>query len=67
MRQRQRRPGVTNNLAAVIIDVILPCLNEAQALPWILGRMPADYRPIVVDNVHSAGASSARPVSRTSP
>jgi hypothetical protein len=30
----------------VIVDVILPCLNEAPALPWILGRMPAGFRPI---------------------
>jgi glycosyltransferase involved in cell wall biosynthesis len=32
------------------IDVILPCLNEARALPWVLSRMPAGYRPIVADN-----------------
>jgi glycosyltransferase involved in cell wall biosynthesis len=32
------------------IDVVLPCLNEAAALPWLLPRMPAGYRPIVVDN-----------------
>jgi hypothetical protein len=25
----------------MIVDVILPCLNEAAALPWILDRMPA--------------------------
>jgi hypothetical protein len=25
----------------VIVDVILPRLNEAPALPWILERMPA--------------------------
>jgi glycosyltransferase involved in cell wall biosynthesis len=31
-------------------DVVLPVLNEAEALPWVLGRMPAGYRPIVVDN-----------------
>jgi glycosyltransferase involved in cell wall biosynthesis len=31
-------------------DVILPVLNEADALPWVLSRMPADHRPIVVDN-----------------
>jgi len=34
----------------VTIDVILPCLNEVTALPWVLGRMPAGFRPIVVDN-----------------
>ncbi|MFI0448539.1 glycosyltransferase family 2 protein [Actinomadura sp. 6N118] len=33
-----------------MIDVILPCLNEAEALPWVLSRMPAGFRPIVVDN-----------------
>jgi glycosyltransferase involved in cell wall biosynthesis len=31
-------------------DVILPVLNEADALPWILGRMPEGFRAIVVDN-----------------
>ncbi|MER6946680.1 glycosyltransferase family 2 protein [Nonomuraea sp. NPDC000554] len=33
-----------------MIDVVLPCLDEAAALPWVLGRMPPGYRPIVVDN-----------------
>jgi glycosyltransferase involved in cell wall biosynthesis len=33
-----------------MIDVILPCLNEAGALPWVLSRMPAGYRAIVADN-----------------
>ncbi|MEO3856310.1 glycosyltransferase family 2 protein [Acrocarpospora sp. B8E8] len=32
------------------VEVILPCLNEEAALGWVLGRMPAGYRPIVVDN-----------------
>jgi glycosyltransferase involved in cell wall biosynthesis len=32
------------------VDVILPCLNEAGALPWVLARLPAGYRAIVVDN-----------------
>ena len=31
-------------------DVILPALNEAAAVPWVLSRMPDGYRPIVVDN-----------------
>jgi len=31
-------------------DVVLPVLNEAEALPWVLGRMPDGYRPIVTDN-----------------
>ena len=31
-------------------DVILPALDEQDAVPWILGRLPDGYRPIVVDN-----------------
>jgi dTDP-L-rhamnose 4-epimerase len=31
-------------------DVILPVLDEAAALPWVLDRIPPDYHPIVVDN-----------------
>src|ERR1700749_5156347 len=38
------------------IDVILPCLNEAGALPWLLSRMPAGYRPIVADNGSDDGS-----------
>lgn len=32
------------------VDVILPTLDEEAALPWVLERMPARYRAIVVDN-----------------
>ncbi|CAN5817697.1 glycosyltransferase family 2 protein [soil metagenome] len=31
-------------------DVILPALNEAAAIDWVLGRMPSGFRAIVVDN-----------------
>jgi len=30
--------------------VILPVLDEAEALPWVLARMPLGYTPLVVDN-----------------
>jgi glycosyltransferase involved in cell wall biosynthesis len=40
----------------VAVDVILPCLNEAPALPWILARMPSGFRPIVVDNGSTDGS-----------
>jgi glycosyltransferase involved in cell wall biosynthesis len=40
----------------VTVDVILPCLNEAAALPWILERMPAGFRPVVVDNGSTDGS-----------
>jgi glycosyltransferase involved in cell wall biosynthesis len=39
-----------------MIDVILPVLDEAQALPWVLERMPAGFRPIVADNGSSDGS-----------
>lgn len=32
------------------VDVVLPCLNEAGALPWVLLRMPEQMRALVVDN-----------------
>ncbi|MEO8363020.1 MAG: glycosyltransferase family 2 protein [Ilumatobacteraceae bacterium] len=31
-------------------DVVLPALNEAAAVEWVLQRMPDGYHPIVVDN-----------------
>jgi glycosyltransferase involved in cell wall biosynthesis len=31
-------------------DVVLPVLDEREAIPWVLERMPAGYDPIVVDN-----------------
>jgi glycosyltransferase involved in cell wall biosynthesis len=34
----------------VIVDVVLPVLDEEAALPWVLERMPPGFRPIVVDN-----------------
>lgn len=36
--------------AAASVDVVLPCLDEADALPWVLPRLPDGYRAIVVDN-----------------
>ena len=32
------------------LDIVLPCLDEAGALPWVLARIPAGARAIVVDN-----------------
>ena len=40
-----------------MIDVVLPVLDEAEALPWVLDRMPAGYRPIVADNGSSDGSA----------
>lgn len=41
-----------------MVDVILPVLDEALALPWVLGRMPAGCRAIVVDNGSSDGSAA---------
>ena len=32
------------------VDLVLPCLDEERALPWVLGRLPEGVRAIVVDN-----------------
>ena len=40
------------------MHVILPVLNEREALPWVLARMPAGYEPIVVDNGSTDGSGS---------
>ncbi len=41
-----------------MVDVILPVLNEAAAIPWVLGRLPRGFRPIVVDNGSTDGSAS---------
>jgi glycosyltransferase involved in cell wall biosynthesis len=40
-----------------VADVILPVLDEARAIPWVLGRMPDGYRPLVVDNGSTDGSA----------
>lgn len=37
-------------------DVVLPVLDEAEAIPGVLAAMPAGYRPIVVDNDSADGS-----------
>lgn len=38
-------------------DVVLPVLNEAMALPWVLARIPRGYDPLVVDNGSDDGSA----------
>ncbi|GLY70816.1 glycosyl hydrolase [Amycolatopsis taiwanensis] len=33
-----------------VVDVVLPCLDEAAALPSVLEALPDGFRPVVVDN-----------------
>ena len=39
-----------------MVDVILPALNERDALPEVLAAMPEGYRPIVADNGSDDGS-----------
>lgn len=40
------------------VDVVLPCLDEAAALPGLLARMPDGFRAIVVDNGSTDGSAA---------
>jgi glycosyltransferase involved in cell wall biosynthesis len=39
------------------VDVVLPCLDEAAALPGVLAALPAGFRAIVVDNGSTDGSA----------
>jgi glycosyltransferase involved in cell wall biosynthesis len=45
-------------LTATTADVVLPCLDEARALPWVLERVPPGWRAIVVDNGSTDGSAA---------
>jgi glycosyltransferase involved in cell wall biosynthesis len=40
------------------VDIVLPCLDEAEALPGVLAAMPAGYRVLVVDNGSTDGTAA---------
>jgi glycosyltransferase involved in cell wall biosynthesis len=40
------------------VAVVLPVLDEREALPWVLGRMPDGYHPVVVDNGSADGSGA---------
>lgn len=40
-----------------VADLVLPCLDEAAALPWVLSRVPDGIRAIVVDNGSTDGSA----------
>ncbi|MFI9562793.1 glycosyltransferase family 2 protein [Streptomyces rishiriensis] len=44
------------NTSPPSVDVVLPCLDEAEALPWVLERIPPGWRAIVVDNGSTDGS-----------
>jgi glycosyltransferase involved in cell wall biosynthesis len=39
-----------------MISVVLPVLDERDALPWVLERIPPGYAPLVVDNGSTDGS-----------
>jgi len=39
------------------VDVVLPCLDEAEGLTWLLPRLPDGMRAVVVDNGSSDGSA----------
>ncbi len=39
------------------LDIVLPCLDEAGAMPWVMARIPDGVRAIVVDNGSSDGSA----------
>lgn len=39
------------------VTVVLPCLNEAEALPGVLAAIPPDYQALVVDNNSTDGTA----------
>jgi len=49
-------PRMDDPAAPIGIDVVVPVLDEAEALPWVLGRLPYGYRPLVVDNGSTDGS-----------
>ena len=40
-----------------VVDVVLPCLNEVEGLPWVLARIPDGMSAIVVDNGSTDGSA----------
>lgn len=50
-------PSITP-AGAVQVDVVLPCLNEAAALPSVLAGLPPGYRAVVVDNGSTDGSAA---------
>jgi glycosyltransferase involved in cell wall biosynthesis len=50
IQNRHTVPGMAS------VEVVLPCLNEAAALPAVLSALPPGYRAIVVDNGSTDGS-----------
>lgn len=51
------RSAAPHRMVSMSVDVILPCLDEADALPKVIGRLPEGYRAVVVDNGSTDGSA----------
>jgi glycosyltransferase involved in cell wall biosynthesis len=49
-------PATHETTGTVLVDVVLPCLDEALALPEVLAALPPGCRALVVDNGSSDGS-----------
>jgi glycosyltransferase involved in cell wall biosynthesis len=54
---RQADTAATSVGSETMTDVVVPCLDEAAALPWVLSRIPPGYRAIVADNGSTDGSA----------
>ncbi|MFF5480175.1 glycosyltransferase family 2 protein [Streptomyces sp. NPDC012935] len=50
--------AAANEPRTASVDVVLPCLDEAEALPWVLERIPPGWRALVVDNGSTDGSAA---------
>jgi hypothetical protein len=56
--RRDARRKIGGILPLPDVTVVLPCLNEIDALPWVLDRMPNGFEPFVVDNNSTDGSGA---------
>ena len=49
-------PPPTESTVNDQVDVVLPVLDEAEAIGWVLPRLPDGWRAIVVDNGSTDGS-----------
>src|SRR5204862_5597558 len=58
VRNPGARRGNRRDIVEEVVDLILPVLNEAPAIPWALGRLPSGWDAIVVDNGSTDGSAA---------
>ena len=45
-------------MESAVCDIVIPCRDEASAIPLVLAAVPQGFRPIVVDNGSSDGTGT---------